>query len=182
MKRMPWLMLHILRAVGLPGWAGVALALGCAALWIGATEPMSRETARLVADSEKIRLRLATASPTAPVDAAPKQQLEAFVRHFPGEKGIASTLAGLHGMAKKRGVRIDQAEFKLTSEINEPLARYSIVLPVKADYRALRSFSRDAMRETPGLAIEEISFRRGDAKQPLLESQLRLVLFVSKAS
>jgi Tfp pilus assembly protein PilO len=151
-------------------------------LWVGATEPMSRETARLVADSQKIELRLAAAATAAPVDATPRQQLEAFAKHFPGEKSIASALARLHALAKKRGVRIEQAEFKLSNEAGEPLARYTVVLPVKAEYRALRHFGRDAMRELPGLAIEEVSLRRGDAKQPLLESQLRLVLFLNKAS
>lgn len=180
MNRYRWLLQRAMGSLGLPGWVGLALALACATLWFAQIAPLQREATRLAADIGRLEQRLAaqTVDPTA--DTTPQDQLDAFARRFAGEKGIAPALARLHAMARKRGVQIDQAEFKLASEANEPLARYTIVLPVKADYRSLRHFTRDALRELPGLALEEVNLRRGEAKSPLLESQLRFVLFLSK--
>jgi hypothetical protein len=76
--------------------------------------------------------------------------------------------------------RCDRACKSTTAEATESLARYTIVLPVKTDYAALRRFTRDVLRELPGLAMEEVSLRRSDAKSPLLDAQLRLVLYVVK--
>ena len=181
-KRLRWQVQHALRAVGLPGWVGAVIALACAAVWWGASVPLADDAARLAADSVTLERRLAERQTAAPIDATPQQQLEAFTRRFPDEKGIAPSLARLHAIARRRGVTIERAEFKYVSEASEPLARYTVVLPVKADYRALRRFSRDLLRELPGVALEEVNLRRSDAKAPVLEAQLRLVLFLSKAS
>ena len=74
-----------------------------------------------------------------------------------------------------------QLEFRFTSNAGEPVMRYTIELPIKAGYRALRRFTRAAMLELPGLAIEEVSLRRGDPKSPTLDARLRFVLFLSRA-
>lgn len=181
MNRLRWHLQHGLRSVGLPGWAGAAIALACAAVWWGISAPLGTEVARLEAESVLIERRLAERPTAVPTDQTPQQQLESFSRRFSDEKGIAPALARLHAIARKRGVTVEQAEFKYASEPSELLARYTIVLPVKADYRALRRFSRDLLRELPGVALEEVNLRRSDAKSPVLESQLRLVMFLGKA-
>jgi hypothetical protein len=78
-------------------------------------------------------------------------------------------------------VQIEQGEFRLSHEAGDPLLRYAMVLPVKGDYAALRRFLRDALRELPGLALEEVQLRRADTKAAAIEAQLRLILFVAKA-
>ncbi len=120
----------------------------------------------------------AAAAPEVP--ATPQQQLAAFEQRFADERSMAPSLARLQAAAQRRGFTLDQAEFKLANEATEPLLRYTIGLPVKADYRALRRFSRDALRDLPGLALDEVSLRRSDPKSPQLEAQLRFVLFLAK--
>ena len=112
---------------------------------------------------------------------SPQQQLAEFERRFSGEKSITAALGRLHAAARRQGVQLDQAEFKFASDAREPLSRYTVVLPVKADYRALRRFTHDAVQELPGLAMEEVNLRRSDPKSPVLEAQLRFVLFLTKA-
>lgn len=179
--RLRWQSAQALRGIGLPGWVALVLGVACAVGAWGLVEPLHTEAQRLDADSDALRLR-AAANPvsTAAIDATPQQQLATFEQRFPGERGIAPSLARLQAAARRQGVVLDQAEFKFVSEPAELLARYSIILPVKADYRALRRFTRDALRELPGLAIEEVNLRRSDAKSALLEAQLRFVLFVTK--
>jgi hypothetical protein len=181
LTQLRWQGAQWLRGIGLPGWVGLALGLACAfGLW-GLIEPMHADAQRLDADSDLLAQRAAAgAMSKAATDSTPQQQLAAFEQRFGGERTIAPSLARLQAAAQRRGFTLDQAEFKLASEPAEPLARYSIQLPIKADYRALRRFSHDALREMPGLALDEVSLRRSDPKSPLLDAQLRFVLFLAK--
>ena len=181
MKRLRWELMNGLRGIGLPGWVALGLALLCAAGWWGVAAPMSEDAGRLDARSAALERRLSErGAADAPKGLTAQQQLAEFERRFSDEKSLNTSLARLHAAAKRQGVQLAQAEFKLTSEAREPLARYTMVLPVKADYRALRRFTRDALHELPGLAMEEVNLRRGDAKSTVLDSQLRFVLFVTK--
>lgn len=170
-----------LREVGLPGWVALVLLVGSAVVAVGGVAPLHAEADRLGADSALLEQRLAAQAQSPAVRVVtPQQQLAEFVRRFPNEQGMAPALARLQALARQRGVALDQAEFKFVSDAAEPLARYVITLPIKADYRALRRTTRDALRELPGLAMEEVNLRRSDPGSPLLDAQLRFVLFVTK--
>ncbi len=170
-----------LRGVGLPGWVALVLMVGSAVVAVGGVAPLHAEADRLGADSALLEQRLAAqAQSTAVRVVTPQQQLADFARRFPNEQGMAPALARLQALARQRGVALDEAEFKFVSDAAEPLARYAITLPFKADYRALRRTTRDALRELPGLAMEEVNLRRSDPGSPLLDAQLRFVLFVTK--
>lgn len=182
LKQARWYGAQVVRGIGLPGWVALALGLACALGWATVIEPMRAEARQLDADSDLLRQRAATPSrPVDPGDATPQQQLVAFERRFSDERAIAPSLARLQAAARRQGVSLDQAEFKFTNDPTEPLARYAITLPVQADYRALRRFTRDALRELPGLALDEVQLRRSDPKSPRIEAQLRFVLFVTKS-
>ena len=181
LTRARWQSAQWLRAIGLPGWTGLALGLACAIAAVGLTEPLRADAQRLGTDSDLLAQRaVAGALSTATADATPQQQLAAFEQRFAGDRAIAPSLAQLQAAAQRRGFVLDQAEFKLASDPSEPLARYAIVLPIKADYRALRRFTHDALQQMPGLALDEVNLRRSDPKSPLLEAQLRFVLFLTK--
>lgn len=170
-----------LRGVGLPGWAALVLMVGSAVVALGGVAPLHAEADRLGADSALLEQRLAVQAQSPAVRViTPQQQLAEFVGRFPNEQGMAPALARLQALARQRGVALDEAEFKFVSDAAEPLARYSITLPLKADYRSLRRTTRDALRELPGLAMEEVNLRRSDPGSPLLDAQLRFVLFVTK--
>jgi Tfp pilus assembly protein PilO len=110
-----------------------------------------------------------------------RQQLDQFGAMLPAEQALTAQLAQLQALAAQHALRFDSAEFKLSSEPGDPVLRYSMNLPLKADYGALRGFVRDVLVAMPGLALEEFSVRRADARTPLLEARLRLSLFVTAA-
>lgn len=182
MKRLRWQLRQLAQAMGLPGWVGLALLFACALGWVLAAGPLGAEADRLERNSAEFERRLGARANAAPVlPSTPQQQLAEFRGRFSGERRIAASVGRLQAAAKRQGVQLDQAEFRFASEAGEPLLRYTIVLPVKADYRALRRFVREALHELPGLAIEEVNLRRNDPKSATLEAQLRFVLFVNKA-
>jgi Type II secretion system (T2SS), protein M subtype b len=183
MKRLGWQLRQLAQAMGLPGWVGVALLFACALGWVLAASPLSAEADRLESSSAALERRLgARANAAEAPPSTPQQQLAEFRSRFTGERRIAASVGRLQAAAKRHGVQLDQAEFRFASEAGEPLLRYTIVLPVKAEYRALRRFVREALHELPGLAIEEVNLRRNDPKSNALEAQLRFVLFVNKAN
>lgn len=182
MKRLGWQLRQLAQAMGLPGWVGLTLLFACALGWVLVASPLGAEADTLERNTADLEQRLgARANAAAALPSTPEQQLVEFRSRFTGEKRIAASVGRLQAAAKRQGVQLDQAEFRFASEAGEPLLRYTIVLPVKADYRALRRFVREALRELPGLAIEEVNLRRNDPKSATLEAQLRFVLFVNKA-
>ena len=52
--------------------------------------------------------------------------------------------------------------------------------PVQGDYRALRRFMADALREQPALALEAVSLQRNDPASPQVVASLRWVLFIAR--
>ena len=176
-----WNLSRLWRGAGLPGWVAVALLGACLVMVLGGIAPQRSETHQLLEDNAALEQRIAAnAAHPAPVQTTPAQQLAVFLQRFPSEAEMAGAVGALNAAAKRQGVQLNQAELKFSIEPSGLLARYSIVLPVKADYRALRGFVREAMRELPGLAMEELNVRRSDAKSTVLEAQLRFVLFVAK--
>ncbi len=182
MKRLRWQAQHLLRAIGLPGWVALAVLALCAAGWFGVSVPLQAEAVRLAAESQQLQQRSVERRNAVLTDTTPAQQLTQFQARFSDAKGITPALAKLHAAARRQGVQIEQAEFRFANEASEPLLRYLIVLPVKSDYRALRGFVREAMRELPGLALEEVNLRRSETKAAALDGQLRFVLFVKRGS
>lgn len=183
MKRHLWNLATLWRAVGLPGWATAGLIALCVVMWLGGIQPQRTGIGALEIESAALQQRIAAqASRPIPPDTSPRQQLALFMQRFPAESEMAGSVGVLNAVARRQGVQLNQAEFKFSVEPSGLLGRYSIVLPVKADYRALRGFIREAMREMPGLALEELNIRRSDAKSPVLEAQLRFVLFVAKSA
>lgn len=181
-KRLRWELTQAARQAGPPGGAAIALLLVCAAAWWGLVVPAMDETARLEAATAALaRPAESQGRARAAAEATPARQLAAFQQRFPDTQGIAAALARLQAAAKRRGLQLDEAEFKLSRQAGEPLSRYAIVLPVQAEYRTLRRFTRDVLYELPGLALEEMSLRRSDPRATRLEAQLRFVLFVRDA-
>ena len=177
--RVRWAGLQATAALGLPGAIAAALLAAAAVLHWGATVEAVAAARALDAESALLQHRLAHPA-TAPRELSTQEQLAAFEHRFDSDAQIVAALANLQGTARQAGVRLEQAEFKLTREPTEPLARYVIQLALKTDYRSLRRFTRDALRALPGLALEDVTLRRTDARSTQLEAQLRLVLFLRK--
>jgi Tfp pilus assembly protein PilO len=182
MNRLLWEVRRVAASLGLPGWVGCALLLAAVLVWWLAIGPMQQETESVRASTTSLQQRLASkASTSAPQVQDARQQLDVFRQRFGDTRTIAAALGRLHAVARKQGLRLEQAEFRFDGNASEPVLRYSMLMPVKCDYHALRRFTRNAMRELPGLAIEEVNMRRSDPKSPTLDAQLRVVLFLSRA-
>lgn len=179
LTRLRWHAARLARALGPAGLLGAALVAVAALGVVLVLGPTRAQVARVEAEADATaRAELRRPAP-APVTSA-ADRLANFESGFVDEREIPGALARLLQNASKQRLRIDQAEFKLTSESGQPLQRYAIALPARGDYRSLRRFVEEALREQPGLAMEELSLRRAEPRAAALDAQIGLVLFVRK--
>jgi hypothetical protein len=179
-----WTAARLVERAGLPGGAAAALLLLSMLAWLALGRPMAdrqRELAGADAALQRAPLAGAHAAVAAAGPLGADRQLAAFEHSLASDKSLSTSYAALWNAAKRHGVQLRQADFKLEDRRDEALLRYAMVVPVTADYVSLRAFLADALRELPGLALEEASLRRGDSTSRQLEARLRFVLFVRRS-
>jgi hypothetical protein len=91
---------------------------------------------------------------------------------------IDPVIAGIHAAAQRNGVRLEQGEYRLQAEPGTRLARYRIVFPAKGGYLQLRGWLDEAILTRPGLALDELTLRREDIGNEVLEARVSLGLLV----
>lgn len=175
-----WRAQRLAERAGPAGVAAGVLSLAALAAWIGPGLAMSAEMQALARDNEALQHRPA-ASRAGGAPMTTEHQLAAFESGFPDAHALGASYARLWTLARKHGVALKQAEFKLTDSGQDEFQRYAILLPVTVDYASLRAFVVDALGELPGLALEEMSLRREDSKTLQLDARLRFVLFVRRS-
>lgn len=180
MKAFAWKLRRLAGALGLPGAAAAALLAGTLAVWLAVERPAAAQARQLASDNEQLYAQWRLLPSTAMAASAPPESpLRRFRARLPHESRITAELGRIHSAAERNGFQLERGEFKITSAADDPVAQYAMVLPVRAEYRALRKFVREVLRDQPAIALEEISLRRDDPKSPIVEARLRFVLFVT---
>ena len=178
LTRLRWQAARLAREIGLPGQLGVGVMAASVLAVLFVLKPMQAEHLRVEASMREADRTRSSAAPLRQASAA--EQLATFERGFVADDGIPAAVGRLLEIASRHRMRIEQAEFKLASEAGQPLQRYAMAMPVRGDYRAVRRFVQEALRTQPGLGLEELSLRRTDPRAPVVDAQLRFVLFVRK--
>jgi hypothetical protein len=183
LRRWHWWARRATERAGPAGVAAAVLAVATLAAWAIPVVAISAQARTLSLDIASLQGRA-----HAPVQAASgpaltsEGQLAAFESRFPDRRALGASYVRLWNLARRHGVALRQAEFKLADGGEDALQRYAIVVPVTADYASLRAFIGDALADLPGLALEEVSLRRADAKSLQLDARLRFVLFARRGA
>jgi hypothetical protein len=120
------------------------------------------------------------AAPTAlPVSAVPLDNLDAFYGALGQRRYAEQQLKTLFGLAAKSGLVLSQGEYKSARERNARVNTYQVNLPVKGSYAAIWQFALAALRAIPFAALDDISFRRDNIGDPLVEARLRFTLYLA---
>lgn len=166
------------------GPAGVGAAVLCALVALAWAVPglaISRETRALAQDNERLQRHAATPR-AASTPLSSERQLAAFEAGFPDPQVLGASYARLWEVARRHGVALKQAEFRLGDTAGDEFQRYAIQLPVKADYASLCAFVADALGALPSLALEDMSLKREDSRSLQLDARLSFVLFVRRGN
>ncbi len=180
--RWRWRARRLVERAGPPGVAAGVLAVATLLAWAVLGSTNATETRALTADNESLQRRPLAASRASSAPLTSEQQLVAFESGFPDQRALGTSYARLWDVARRHGVALRQAEFKLSDVPQDEFQRYTMQLPVSADYASLRAFIVDALVALPSLALEDMSLRREDSKSLQLEARLSFVLFVRRGS
>jgi hypothetical protein len=179
MKRLTWLLRR----------HGTALALWGGALLIGAglglhwlvVRPLGQRVDTLQAqpqgprDGAVERMGEALDSPE-----SPRARLDGFYRHFERDDRLTDRLGRVHGIARKLGLEIKRADYRLDSQPGRRLDRYQMTVPIQGSYPSIRAFVSAVLRELPTVSLEQIQFQRKEVADGSVDTQISFVFHLAK--
>lgn len=81
-------------------------------------------------------------------------------------------------LAESRGIRLNEGEYKATSDKAGRIVRFQMTLPVKGEYPQIRKFLSALPSELPVVALQSVQFERQKVADPAVEAKLKLVLYL----
>lgn len=88
----------------------------------------------------------------------------------------------LFALARKTGLSLSKAEYKLADDKNGHYRTYQILLPVKGSYSSIRHFCEASLLAIPFASLDEMGFKRESIASRTLEARLRFTLYLSESS
>jgi Tfp pilus assembly protein PilO len=107
------------------------------------------------------------------------RQLRTFYEFFPHYSSVPDWLSRINAAAQSTGLSLDLGEYSMVQERGARLARYQLTLPLKGNYRQIRGFIGEVLREVPAASLDDISFRREAIGSQVLDTRIKLTLFVA---
>jgi len=169
------------------GWTncvvGTLLLVG-ASVWLWAVPQLKQQAA-----SGRVALSAAQKSLTSalPVAIAPplppaQQRLQEFYDVLGESRYAEQQVKTLFALAAKNGLTINQAEYKFAANKDGLFHTYTISLPVKGQYGAIRPFCEQILLAIPFASLDEINFKRDAVNNPNLEAKLRFTMHLDNAN
>lgn len=182
-SRVRWTSRRWLSRMEWPGVVAIGILAMCPAFYLSAILP---EQARLDAARQGVAVlneqtELAGTSRFGE-KLSTEDQLAVFYKKFPDEGRASPWLEKLMALAAKRGLSLNDGEYKLTRDQAGKLLRYQMTLPVKGQYPQIRQFLSDLHGALPVVALENVQFERQKVADPNVEAKIKLVLYLEQAS
>jgi Tfp pilus assembly protein PilO len=167
---------------GWPGAAGLALLLAAAVLattWLPDLTQRSRSLSAAAVDAEQQARRDRQRQASVASTLSPAQQ---FASAFPEPELREARVAALLAAARSQGLSLQRGEFRLTSEPQLGLLKYSVNLPLSGSYAQLRAFVEDMQNHDSALALERMRLQRSSARTSVVEADLTWSFYMRAAS
>ena len=85
----------------------------------------------------------------------------------------------IYDAARKRKLELDIGEYRLVTDAAGGFQRYQIQLPIDGVFSGIQGFSQQVLLDLPFAALESMTFQRESIDAPIVEGQLRFVLFLA---
>lgn len=159
-----------LEKLGYPGVVGLGLLIFCLAFYFGNVAPAHEELARL--QRQQVRL-------SADVAATQDGRLGRRSK-LPSLAEAPELLKQLNAVAEKHGIVVASTSYQLKERSGQ--LRLEVNLPLRAAYPSLRAYLRDALALAAPATITDVSLKRAQASDTVLDAQIRLSYSFSGAS
>jgi hypothetical protein len=104
--------------------------------------------------------------------------LESLDHYTTSQQEVGKILQAIIEIGRTNRVVLAQSEFQTTSEGHGGLRQIQMTLPIRADYSTLRAFIEATLRQLPMVSIDQISIKRESVAQGLMETRLKLSIWV----
>jgi len=173
--------------VTLGAMAVLLLSFGALTWCLFALPQLEREHEQLLERARQASRQASAAGPAAvpvvvPVAAVPLDNLDAFYGALGQRRYAEQQVKTLFGLAAKSGLVLSQGEYRSARDRNARVNTYQVNLPVKGSYAAIWQFALASLRAIPFASLDDISFRRDNIGDPVVEARLRFTLYLADAS
>ena len=108
-----------------------------------------------------------------------QQSLQNFYAALGDVQKAENDLSTMFAKADKQDLVLDQAEYKLSYDKNGNYYTYSIKLPVKGSYIAVRNFCEHLLLSLPYASLDDVSFKRREIGETTLDAKLHFTLYLN---
>jgi len=160
------------------GWLAAAgllvllLALALQLLWVDGLHNRNAELHQQLSQQRQALVQKPQASE------AKAQAQAAFYATLPDANEAVEAIAVLNQSAARNKVALVTAEYRVTRQGTGPLLRYQISVPLRADYGHLHAWLAQVMNALPHAALDDISLKRDDVNQDVLDARVRFTVFL----
>lgn len=104
------------------------------------------------------------------------EQVAAFVATMPPFEQSVGDLDRIFAAAADHKVALLHGEYRLKNDASTSLLSYTVTLPVKSSYGAVKAFTAEVMRSLPYASLDEFRLAREAADSATLDAVVRFTL------
>ena len=149
------------------------LVLGAAAAAAWWTPRLEDQAGQLRAQTEAEGARVRARAIDVPPD--PATQMAQFREWFPQPERNVADLRTIFQVARQQQVQLVRGDYVAARQPETRLATLDVVLPVKANYGAIRAFVASVLNELPHASLADLRMERSTGD--LLDARIHLTLF-----
>lgn len=183
LNRIRWTARYWLRRLDFPGVIAIGILAICPAFYFSTVRPeqarleLARESVAIL--NEQFQLGGKTANGK---ELSLEEQLAEYYRKFPAEESSPEWLEKLMAQAAINGLSLNDGDYKVTRDNVGKLVRYQMTLKIKGEFPQIRKFLTDLPTVLPVIALEDVRFERQKVADAVVESKIKLVLYLEQAS
>ena len=165
------------------GWINIAAALllasgGVAWLWVMPHLEQQVQAGRAALAAAQKSLASAPAVPAAPPVPPAQQHLQQFTDLLGQSRYAEQQVKTLFAIAARNGLTLSKAEYKFGASKDGGFHTYTVSLPVKGPYGAIRPFCEQVLLAIPFASLDEVNAKRETVNSTGLDVKLRFTLFL----
>ncbi|MFH1870218.1 MAG: hypothetical protein ABIK82_03315 [Pseudomonadota bacterium] len=159
-----------MKALGIPGIAGLGLLLFCASFHFGTIAPMRTQLDSVQSEARRLAATL-RATGLNRTSTVPTETQEALSSSRPASDPV-EIIRRLNAVAESSAVTVDRASYTTTEK--EGLTRIEVSLPTKGGYLPIRVYLHEALKIGRDAQIDSLVLQRARATDPVLDADLKL--------
>jgi Tfp pilus assembly protein PilO len=168
---------YLERNYGLAALASIALSVIAVLFFIAFTLPTYQELYERQQEVSQFKQSTTKKVPTTPQAIS---TVDTFYQQVPPGTDIPKLLERLFDVAFENEIYLGRIDYEYNQVLESSLYRYHMSIPVRGDYKNMRSFINQLLKEIPTAALDNINFNREDIGDTDITANLQISLFLRK--